>query len=809
VANYKKLTLEMSLKPFKNTDPGFIEKVCRRMFTQWQPLLSDAEEAAVLLWTADGSEILDYSGNLENRIEWAYFIGGAVRCTDWDREKDPQGKGLHTTNYPYTESPPEITYGILKEIIRIIKEIGSRVLGKKISVGATFDPGPEFALSDFKYNRHREILIGESMGKKSMVCCFSRLHADSVPYAAWPAGIPEGTPFGTFFGRQAQRFLRDLGFDYLWLSNGFGFGTETWGITGSLFDGKTFSSGRLEKNREQITGFWRLFRQECDYRVETRGTNLTAGIDFATDGVDLSAIYSGGFDLLPPPNSPWAAIDGDFGLELAGYMSRVAGLPDNEPILFRFYIHDPWWMNSPWEDRYERQPHDIYLPLALSRVTEEGDVQTPEQVNLLTVDNSLGEMPELCAAEPAAHIAEAYRTLPDSPAPFVWVYPFEEYFHGCGNRLTKPFFEDSFLCGAVNNGLPVSTVVSSDIFKKLMNTNPGLFSGCVLISPVPNSESGTNGALLRFLENGGNVLLYGSLRGADGRWVGLLGLTQAPPLYGKLTVVSGESADRIKNGLLPEHVRMSDTRTDGGSAEAQAGDGAGEAMISLTDGRQTRVAAAVSRSKTIKGRLGWVRGSDTSRLPREESEYPMAAGLRTLLPHFGYTLSFDKPTETSPSPVMMMHRCDNALWMSGYQPDTTVKIRLKTPLGAPLFPGNEGLYEAGCIKYTAPRAWRAECRAFLEQEEDGVISCRILPPVSYFMKRRYLMTGLKNATVRVLVPKNSATELLGNADYPYMVGETYAEEIEQTAFGPAVTARGVTGRLLVSFYDVPGDREHK
>lgn len=102
--------------------------------------------------------------------------------------------------------------------------------------------------------------------------------------------------------------------------------------------------------------FWRLFRKECpNLRVETRGTNLTVGIDFATDGVNYQALYSGSFDFLPPPNSPWAALDGDFGLEICGYLSRIARLPEQD-YLFRFYVHDPWWVNSPWLDRYEGQP---------------------------------------------------------------------------------------------------------------------------------------------------------------------------------------------------------------------------------------------------------------------------------------------------------------------------------------------------------------------------------------------------------------------------------------------------------------------
>lgn len=801
----KQLALEMSLKPFRSLEESYVEEVCRRVFTQWQPLIKKAEKVAVMLWAADGSEILEYKGNPDDPFEWCYLIGGATRCTDWDKRIDPNGEGLHTTNYLYMENPPVMTYRALQSIIRTLKRIGQELTQKPVLVGATFDPGPEFARSDFKYNRHREICAGASMGHKSMVCCYSRLHADETAYAAYPQGIPEGTPFGEFFGRQAQRFLTDMGYDYLWLSNGFGFGTETWGITGSLFDGTAFSSARLDTVRRQILDFWKIFRSVCSFRVETRGTNLTAGIDFATDGVDLQAIYTGGYDLLPPPNSPWAAIDGDFGMEIAGYLSRIASLPEGEPYQFRFYVHDPWWMNSPWIDRYERKPHDIYLPLALARVDEEGRMQTPEHLNLLTVDNSLGEMPDICPHEVIPHMEEAFRTLPDSPSPLVWVYPFADYFRLYTDRLTKPFFEDSFLCGAVNEGLPVSTVVASELFGELLSRQPELFRGRILVSPVPTADSCANEALLRFWEEGGQVILYGSLRGADERWMKALELRHEEPLYGRLRVESAAPADRIMARDLPAWIQMSDTRTDGGASETPAAGGGAGVLASLTDGKSTRAAVVISPVNRAGGRVGWTRGSDTSRLPREEPEYPMAAQMRTLLRQMGYVVEFEKREARTATPALMMHRHDGGLWFSGYHPDTTVGLRLKTPLGAPLLLGSEGLFEDGCMAYTMPRAWRAECRVFVEQKEAGVISYREIPPVSYRMRRRVMVTGLKDATVRFLPPAGMETELLANSAYPFMVGERPAVTAEKTVLGEALTVRHVTGSLLISNSEAAGD----
>ena len=111
-----------------------------------------------------------------------------------------------------------MTYGILRKIVAALKDAGHKILGeeKNILVGETFDVGPEFAISPFKYERHPEICFGSAMGWKCFVCSYATLHADTVSYAGFPTGIPEGLPFGTFFGRQSQHFLRDLGFDFIW-----------------------------------------------------------------------------------------------------------------------------------------------------------------------------------------------------------------------------------------------------------------------------------------------------------------------------------------------------------------------------------------------------------------------------------------------------------------------------------------------------------------------------------------------------------------------------------------------------------------
>ena len=76
---FKSINLEISLKPFKQTDDAYIHSVCKQVFAQWQALLKDRESISIMLWTADGSEILDYAGNSEDEFEWRRFLGVANR----------------------------------------------------------------------------------------------------------------------------------------------------------------------------------------------------------------------------------------------------------------------------------------------------------------------------------------------------------------------------------------------------------------------------------------------------------------------------------------------------------------------------------------------------------------------------------------------------------------------------------------------------------------------------------------------------------------------------------------------------------
>jgi len=483
---FENVTLELSLKPFKRVDDEYIRKVCREIFSQWRPLLKNSKTVSLMLWVGDGSEILDYAGDLKDEFEWARFVGTANK--PYRGEDEPLETSLHSKKQDYFENAPVMNYGILKKIVTVLKEEGKKAFpDTPIRVGETFDIGPEFAISDFKYKRHNEICRGSggSCDGFGFVDSTALLKGDNRKYAAYPNGIPDKTPFGSFLGKQAQCFLSDMGFDFLWLSNGLGFSSDPWDKTGKIFDGESYYPQSLEEVREKVFSFWKLFRRECAFPLETRGTNNSVGIDYATDGVPLYDIYKAGLDITPPPNSPWAALNDNYGLEMMGHMTRICELPGDR-FPFRYYLHDPWWLNSPWYDRYDGSPCDIYLPMSVSRIDGEGRIGTANSLNILSIDNSHGDMPDQCVNEPLPHLLKAEKDCADEPAPLVWVYPFREYTTTLDGDLLKEMNSgDNYICDAINSGLPLCCVVSTDNFLKHEGK---LYEKSMIITPLPEEE---------------------------------------------------------------------------------------------------------------------------------------------------------------------------------------------------------------------------------------------------------------------------------------------------------------------------------
>ncbi|GAB3943047.1 hypothetical protein GCM10028805_08640 [Spirosoma harenae] len=808
--SFNNITLELSLKPFKKNDKAYIAQVATELFTQWSSLLRHTDTVSVMLWTSDGSEILDYTGKLNQPLEWAKYMGNPN--TDHEVGSGPADLSLHQRAQIYMDNPPAFTYGDLKYIIQTLKEAGRRVTGKPIRIGATFDPGPEFAKSEFKYKKHTEILGGNAMGHKTMVSCYSTLNADNQAYAGFPKGIPANTPFGTFLGRQSQHFLSDLGYDFIWLSNGFGFGVEGWSSTGAIFNGKEFAAEKLANTRELIAGFWNLFRKECpDFQIQTRGTNLSTGADLARDGVDLKQIYSGKYNMLPPPNSPWAALDGDFGLEMVGYMSRMAELPD-ERYLFRYYTHDPWWVNSPWLDRYGQEPHDIYLPMAVARINAKGEIRLPTHLNFLTADNTYGEMPAQVPDEVTPHILKARYDSPTAPGPLVWVYPFDEYHtwaYKQPDRLPEIYYGDWLIRQAINNGFPLNTIISTNSFQKVVSDKPAYFNESVLVSIVPEANSALEKSLITFVQNGGKLLVYGPADHAGPSFLNLLNLQNVTAIEGDFQMSSTINTDKLTKSY-PEKITHRALFSGGGVATQVKNKAETDTKIlaKMTQASNSRDVVWTREKPDWKGgKVAYVRGTNSSKftggklLTPDDPEQLFTGPLlmRYVLKEFGIDYQIDKRNPSVKNPVLTISRSSNGYFFSGYCPNTTLTHRFKMPQGTPILTGYETELTNGYSVYHMPKAWHRESRFFIDQNE-GIVSCQEMTSGVEHIKRCVRLTGLKNATVRIY-PDEGVTEkglhVYANTGYPWGKKPQVALKAGDKKFGNQYVADNITGDLVV------------
>ncbi len=800
--DWKKLDLEISLKPFRDHSEAGIREVAHTLFGQWRRLIEKADQVSLMFWGADGSEILDYNGRLEDRFEWCKWVGVANPHHP-DTGLPPDLKSMHESPRLYMENPPEYTYGDFKRVLTVLKDVFRELYGKELRLGTTFDSGPEFAISDFKYKRHPEVCAGFCLGGKTFVCCYRDLHADDRPYAGFPAGIPEGTSFGTFLGRQSTHFLKDLGFDYLWLSNGFGFGMETWGITGAIFDGVRFTPERARETMEKMFGFWTDFRRECSYPLETRGTNLSTGMDLSTDGTPTREIYRNVKDMEPPVNSPWAALNGDFGMELAGWMSHIAELPPGKGFPFRYYLHDPWFVNSPWLDRYSRSPYDLYLPLSITRLSGEGKAETPSALHLLTVDDSYGRLPELVPAEASGYLIDAAMTLPDAAGPLVWVYPFDEYHDEvyAGNRLDEVFAGDFFIRGAINQGFPLNTVISGANFLAARAKGKTLQSEILLLPTLFTINPAVMSALREHVEAGGKAILYGPARGEAVEQ--LIGLLPAPPIEGEMkleSVFPFNGPDTVKH--LATWSAGSLDRIADPSANART-------LAEYVQGSERRPAALLRNLG--KGELIWIRGSNAFRMDEGKSYtiqfepelfFQGEKLLRYALECFGYSIRFRKDDPAQPGLCLTLRRHDNAVYMVGHAALTTGDFTLRLPDGAPVFSRCDTVLENNRTRYHNERSANLEARVFVTGD-DSTITCRDTPQCLPGIERRIRLTGLKNATV-VYRPEireglsYNFTDDTRNPSYALWSKPDYEFEKTSDANGPKFIIRNVTGTLVIS-----------
>jgi hypothetical protein len=120
-----------------------------------------------------------------------------------------------------------------------------------------------------------------------------------------------------------------------------------------------------------------------------------------------------------------------------------------------------------------------------------------------------------------------------------------------------------------------------------------------------------------------------------------------------------------------------------------------------------------------------------------------------------------------------------------------VTLRLRFPQGAPVLLGYETWLEAGRSVYHMPRAWRRECRCFVDQSAEGEISCVERTSEEPGIRRRLLLAGLTDATVRFYPETGPAG--------PAVRMESSGKHIPYSSEGSCLVASKISGDLLVSW----------
>jgi hypothetical protein len=92
-----------------------------------------------------------------------------------------------------------------------------------------------------------------------------------------------------------------------------------------------------------------------------------------------------------------------------------------------------------------------------------------------------------------------------------------------------------------------------------------------------------------------------------------------------------------------------------------------------------------------------------------------------------------------------------------------------------------------------PRAWHLECRCFIDQAEAGEVSCVETTSEEIGIRRRFLMKGLKGATVHF------HPEVRPGGPPVRMENHNQRIAYSTEASGRRLAADGISGELLISW----------
>jgi hypothetical protein len=105
--------------------------------------------------------------------------------------------------------------------------------------------------------------------------------------------------------------------------------------------------------------------------------------------------------------------------------------------------------------------------------------------------------------------------------------------------------------------------------------------------------------------------------------------------------------------------------------------------------------------------------------------------------------------------------------------------------------------EEGYAHYHLPRAWRRECRVFVDQAASGEIVCDEGTHLKYGSSRRLWVRGLVDATITIYPETGYQPDILANPSYPFLTGRR--PEMHEEDEGRRILCRHVSGALCITW----------
>jgi hypothetical protein len=354
-------------------------------------------------------------------------------------------------------------------------------------------------------------------------------------------------------------------------------------------------------------------------------------------------------------------------------------------------------------------------------------------------------------------------------------------------------------------------VADAGVLRSVLKRDPELARGRIFFYPVPRPGSDTEELFLDLLDAGADVLLHGPLFDKSLLW-DMLQLNPAEP-------VSGDFLLRSSRGdTCPNMLRHLDFLSAGGWSEAPANGREFSDIVSVV-GIQKDICRVAFRLLERKngGRLGWLRASLATNEYNPEEPRPVRGPIlrpladpdfarngelaRLALRYFGWDLEGRIASGDPKEPYLTVHRHANALVFSGYHRNEKSAQLICSPLGAPLLMGRHNPVVSGSTVIDGEIAWQHETRAFLIEGEDGTYRCREMIPAMHGVHRRILVSGMRDARLRILPDPRylDSLRLLVDPKFPYFLDRELDASTHRFGGHLVVETPPLNGELLIEW----------